>query len=63
MRTVAVIGAGPGGLAAARHSLAAGHLVMVFEQTDQLGGTWVYREDGNNGATAATSSSMYEGLM
>lgn len=64
MRSVAIIGAGPFGLAAARHSLAANHVVMVFEQSDQLGGTWVYRENSENGDCSTTrSSAMYEGLM
>jgi cation diffusion facilitator CzcD-associated flavoprotein CzcO len=37
---VAVIGAGPSGLAAARHALAAGFDVTVFEAGDRLGGQW-----------------------
>ncbi len=37
---VAVIGAGPGGLAAAKHALEAGFEVTVFEASDDLGGQW-----------------------
>ncbi len=37
---VAVIGAGPGGLAAAKYALAAGFAVSVFEAADDLGGQW-----------------------
>lgn len=37
---VAVIGAGPGGLAAAKHALEAGFDVTVFEASDDLGGQW-----------------------
>lgn len=37
---VAVIGAGPGGLAAAKHALEAGFDVSVFEASDDLGGQW-----------------------
>ncbi len=37
---VAVIGAGPGGLAAAKHALEAGFEVTVFEAGDDLGGQW-----------------------
>jgi flavin-binding monooxygenase-like protein len=37
---VAVVGAGPGGLAAAKHALEAGFDVTVFEAGDDLGGQW-----------------------
>jgi hypothetical protein len=37
---VAVIGAGPGGLVAAKHALDAGFDVSVFEAADALGGQW-----------------------
>ena len=37
---VAVIGAGPSGLAAAKHALEAGFDVTVFEASDDLGGQW-----------------------
>jgi cation diffusion facilitator CzcD-associated flavoprotein CzcO len=37
---VAVIGAGPGGLVAAKHALAAGFDTTVFEAADDLGGQW-----------------------
>ena len=38
--SVAVIGAGSSGLAAARHGLALGFDVHVFEREDDLGGNW-----------------------
>ncbi|WJX60433.1 hypothetical protein P8452_45640 [Trifolium repens] len=41
-RHVAVIGAGAGGLVAARELRREGHQVVVFERGDQLGGSWVY---------------------
>ncbi|XP_057977938.1 flavin-containing monooxygenase FMO GS-OX-like 4 [Malania oleifera] len=41
-RSVAVIGAGAGGLVAARELRREGHKVVVFERADQVGGTWVY---------------------
>lgn len=44
VRKVAVIGAGPSGIAAAKEALAAGLEVTVFEQTGDIGGTWVFRE-------------------
>jgi dimethylaniline monooxygenase (N-oxide forming) len=37
---VAVIGAGPSGLVAAKHALEAGFEVTVFEASDALGGQW-----------------------
>src|ERR1700712_4130997 len=38
--SVAVIGAGPGGLVAAKHAIEAGFDVSVFEASDDLGGQW-----------------------
>lgn len=38
----AVIGAGAGGLVAARELRAAGHRATVFEQGPAIGGVWVY---------------------
>ncbi len=37
---VAVVGAGPGGLTAAKHALEAGFRVSVFEAGDRIGGQW-----------------------
>jgi dimethylaniline monooxygenase (N-oxide forming) len=44
-RRVAIIGAGAGGLCAARHLLAAGIEVEVFELGSHIGGLWVYEND------------------
>ncbi len=41
-RTVAVVGSGPAGLAAAAQLNQAGHLVTVFERADRIGGLLVY---------------------
>lgn len=46
---VAVIGAGPGGLAAARWLLAAGFAPVIFEAADALGGQW--NRDNRRSAT------------
>lgn len=46
---VAVIGAGPGGLCAAKHALEAGFDVEVFEASDDLGGQW-YTTAAHSGA-------------
>jgi cation diffusion facilitator CzcD-associated flavoprotein CzcO len=39
---VAVIGAGAAGLVSARELVKEGHEVHIFEQSSQVGGTWVY---------------------
>lgn len=51
---VAVIGAGAGGLSAARHLLESGHEVTVYEQGSHVGGLWVY--DNDNGLSVAYES-------
>ena len=53
-RRVAVIGAGAGGLSAARYLLGEGHDVTVFELGSRIGGLWVYNND--NGLSAAYKS-------
>ncbi|CAB3407091.1 unnamed protein product [Caenorhabditis bovis] len=55
-KCVCVIGAGAAGLAAAKHSVAKSLNVEVFEQTGQIGGTWVYSEK------RGCHSSMYKNL-
>jgi cation diffusion facilitator CzcD-associated flavoprotein CzcO len=54
VRRCAVIGAGAAGLSAARHLLADGHEVVVFEAGSYVGGLWVY--DNDNGRSVAYSS-------
>uniref|UniRef100_A0A8R1DNC3 Flavin-containing monooxygenase n=1 Tax=Caenorhabditis japonica TaxID=281687 RepID=A0A8R1DNC3_CAEJA len=53
-KKVCVIGAGAAGLVAAKHAIREGHEVDIFEQTDQVGGTWVYSEE------TGCHSSMYK---
>jgi cation diffusion facilitator CzcD-associated flavoprotein CzcO len=50
---VAVIGAGPGGLVAAKYALEAGFDVSVFEASDDLGGQW---------HTTASHSGVWPGM-
>nr|XP_019537915.2 flavin-containing monooxygenase FMO GS-OX-like 6 [Aedes albopictus] len=58
-----IIGAGAGGLACARHALDASVEVTVFEQTDRIGGTWVYTDTtGRDQNGVPIHTSMYEGL-
>lgn len=58
-----IIGAGAGGLACARHALDASVEVTVFEQTDRIGGTWVYTDStGRDQNGIPIHTSMYEGL-
>ncbi|KAL9544528.1 hypothetical protein MBANPS3_007573 [Mucor bainieri] len=44
IQKVAVIGAGPSGLASARHLKEAGLSVRVFDRNSYVGGVWVYSE-------------------
>ncbi|XP_043274383.1 flavin-containing monooxygenase FMO GS-OX-like 4 [Venturia canescens] len=62
---IAIIGGGVAGLVVARHvtSKPENYNVTLFEQTDQVGGTWVYTDDtefDRNGLSV--HSSMYKNL-
>lgn len=60
---IAVVGAGLAGLCAAKYAKSCGHLVTVFEQCAELGGTWVYREaTGVDEYGLNIHSSMYHNL-
>lgn len=60
---IAVIGAGPTGLCAAKSALAYGCDVTVFEQTSKIGGTWVYTDrSGEDEYGVPIHTSMYKGL-
>lgn len=61
---VAVIGAGTAGLAAAKNCLQAGVDVVVFEQSTNVGGTWIYTDQtGKNEFGLDVHTSMYRGLQ
>lgn len=61
--SIAIIGAGASGLTAARHAIAQGHDVTVFEQNEQLGGIWVFDEKvGRNKYGIQVHTAMYKGL-
>ena len=53
-RKIAVIGAGAAGLCAAKHLLAKGMEVVVYELGTRIGGLWVYEND--NGLSGAYQS-------
>lgn len=61
---ICIIGAGAAGLCAVRHSKDTGSFVpTVFEQTGDIGGTWVYVDNiGLDDNGHAIHSSMYENL-
>ncbi|XP_054278747.1 senecionine N-oxygenase-like [Macrosteles quadrilineatus] len=60
---VGVVGAGPAGLCAARHCLANGMSCTVFEQTNDVGGTWQYTESvGKDQYGIPIHTSMYRDL-
>ncbi|MEM7189343.1 MAG: NAD(P)-binding domain-containing protein [Pseudomonadota bacterium] len=50
-KQVAIIGAGASGLCGARHMVAAGFDVTIYEIGSQIGGMWVYQND--NGRSSA----------
>lgn len=63
IKSVAVIGAGTAGLCSAKHAIAAGLRVTVFEQADQVGGTWIYTDQvQQDDKGVAIHTSMYQGL-
>lgn len=63
MKRIAVVGAGTAGLCAARRALENGFLVTVYEQADEIGGTWIYTDQvGQNEYGIDVHSSMYQGL-
>lgn len=61
---IAIIGGGAAGLIAARHIAALDtYSLILFEQTDQIGGTWVYTDETNlDKHGLAIHSSMYKNL-
>lgn len=60
----AIIGAGPSGLCAAKHALAHGYNVTVYEQANQVGGTWIYTDrTGTDDYGLPIATSMYKNLV
>lgn len=60
---IAIIGAGASGLASARHAIAQGHDVTVYEQGEELGGIWAYTEQiGTDKYGLKIHTAMYKDL-
>ncbi|XP_067633170.1 senecionine N-oxygenase-like [Eurosta solidaginis] len=59
---VCVVGGGPAGLAAVRHSLAQGFEVICYEKSQSIGGQWVYTEPTGAKYETDIHSSIYEDL-
>lgn len=60
---IAVIGAGPSGLCSAKHAIAQGHKVTIYEQLDDVGGVWIYSDEvGKNKYGLNVHSSLYQEL-
>lgn len=60
---IAVIGGGPSGLCAAKHAIDYKYSVTLYEQTAQIGGTWVYTDrTGTDENGIPIHTSMYKGL-
>uniref|UniRef100_A0A1I8PUP4 Flavin-containing monooxygenase n=1 Tax=Stomoxys calcitrans TaxID=35570 RepID=A0A1I8PUP4_STOCA len=63
MKRIVIVGAGTAGLCAARRALECGFSVTIYEQTGDIGGTWVYTDEvGTNKYGIDVHSSMYQGL-
>ncbi|XP_075155555.1 flavin-containing monooxygenase 1 [Haematobia irritans] len=63
MKRIVIVGAGTAGLCAARRALECGFAVTIYEQTEDIGGTWVYTDEiGTNKYGIDVHSSMYQGL-
>jgi len=64
---VAVIGAGAAGLVSARELIRCGHEAIVFEQSGQVGGVWVYQSETEDDLLGQSPSrpvfsSLYDSL-
>lgn len=61
--SVAVIGAGVSGLCSAKHAIAQGLNVTIFEQSEQIGGIWYYTDEvGKDQYGVDIHTSMYQEL-
>jgi hypothetical protein len=63
MTKVAVIGAGAAGLVTADELRRAGHEIVVFERSSQIGGVWVYAETTDRSMYASLRTNLPRDLM
>lgn len=60
---VVIIGAGAAGIVATKYLVESGAQVQTFEQSEELGGSWVYTDDvGKNKYGLPVPNPMYKGL-
>lgn len=57
-KCIAVIGAGPCGLAAAKSCLEEHLDVVIFDKTDSIGGLWCYRDIDEDGIPSVMKSTV-----
>lgn len=63
-KKIVIIGAGASGLCAARHAISQGFDVSIFEQTENVGGTWVYTDrTGNDEYGLPSLGTVYKSLL
>lgn len=62
-KRLAVIGAGAAGLVCARELLREGHEVTIFEQSERIGGVWVYDEAVEDEPLGLTPSRRLHGSL
>lgn len=60
---IVVIGAGLSGICSAKYAIQSGHSVSIYEQTSNIGGTWIYTDTtGTDEYGIDIHTSMYHGL-
>lgn len=60
---VVIVGAGAAGLCVGKYCLEEGHRIVIYEQTEQLGGTWNYTDSiGRDELGLEIHTSMYRDL-
>ena len=62
VREIAVIGAGPSGLVAAKHLTAAGYKVTVYEKSSSIGGTFVHKAYDESGLVSSKYLTSFSDL-